>query len=199
VPGIKVGLPATPQDAYDMLRAAVADPDPTVLIEHRALYQHSGEVSTGGEVQRAEGARLHRSGADVTILTWGAILGDVLSAAEQLTAEGIEATVVDLRWLRPLDDAMIAQAVAASSGRVLVVHEATTSGGFGAEVAARISETHFDTLPGPVRRLGTPDARIPSAPVLQEALRPSVAGMVAAAREVARAVRADRVPAELAG
>ncbi len=199
VPGIKVGLPATPQDAYDMLRAAVADPDPTVIIEHRALYQHSDEVSTGGELQRAEGARLHRSGADVTILTWGAILGDVLSAAEQLTAEGIEATVVDLRWLRPLDDATIAQAVAAGSGRVLVVHEATTSGGFGAEVAARISETHFDTLTGPVRRLGMPDTRIPSAPVLQEALRPSVADVVAAAREVARSVRADRVPAGITG
>jgi 2-oxoisovalerate dehydrogenase E1 component len=176
--------------------AATAHPHPTVLIEHRSLYQQSGEVSTGGAGQRAEGARLHRSGADVTILTWGAILGDVLTAAEQLAAEGIEATVVDLRWLRPLDDATIAQAVAASSGRVLVVHEATTSGGFGAEVAARITEQHFDTLTGPVRRLGSPDTRIPSAPVLQDALRPSVAGIVAAARAVAGA---DRVPAGLAG
>ncbi|CCG02383.1 alpha-ketoacid dehydrogenase subunit alpha/beta [Blastococcus saxobsidens] len=196
VPGIKVGLPATPQDAYDMVRAAIADPDPTVLIEHRSLYQQSGEVSSGGAGQRAEGARLHRSGADLTILTWGAILGDVLTAAEQLAAEGVEATVVDLRWLRPLDDATIAQAVAASSGRVLVVHEATTSGGFGAEVAARITEQHFDTLTGPVRRLGTPDTRIPSAPVLQDALRPSLAGIVAAARAVAGA---DRVAAGLAG
>jgi 2-oxoisovalerate dehydrogenase E1 component len=193
VPGIKVGLPATPQDAYDMLRAAVGDPDPTIVIEHRALYQQNGEVATGGVTQRAEGARLHRDGADVTILTWGAVLGEVLAAAEDLAREGLQATVLDLRWLRPLDEESIARAVRAGGGRVLVVHEATTTGGFGAEVAAGVTERHFAELAGPVRRLGTPDVRMPSAPVLQQALLPSRESIAAAAREVAGGLRRDAV------
>lgn len=173
IPGIKVGLAATPQDAYDMLRASVADPDPTILIEFRELYQMTGPVETGGPVQLAEGARIHREGADVAIITWGATLHTALAAAELLGDRGISATVVDLRWLRPLDDAAIAQAVRATGGRVVVVHEATKTGGFGAEVAARITEQHFDYLDAPVVRLGTADVRMPSAPNLQEQLLPS--------------------------
>lgn len=196
VPGIKVGLPATPQDAYDMVRAAIADPDPTVIIEHRSLYQETGDVA-GGRVQRAEGARVRRTGADVAILTWGAVLREVLAAAERLESEGIEATVVDLRWLRPLDDVAIANAVTATSGRVLIVHEAATAGGFGAEVAARIGENQFGSLSTPVRRLGTPDVRMPAAPVLQQALLPSAGRIAAAAREVARPARKERFPAGL--
>jgi 2-oxoisovalerate dehydrogenase E1 component len=182
VPGLKVGLPATPQDAYDMTRAAVADPDPTVLIEHRALYQVSAPVVTGRVAQRAEGARLRREGSDLTILTWGAILGEVLAAADELAADGLTVTVLDLRWLRPLDDEAISRAVAAGAGRVLVVHEAHTTGGFGAEVAARVTEQHFHQLAGPVARLGTPAARMPSAPVLQEAILPSRARILQAAQ-----------------
>lgn len=195
VPGIKVGLPATAQDAYDMLRAAIADPDPTVVIEHRSLYQRTGKLFAGSVTQRAEGARQHREGANLTILTWGAILHDVLDAADDLAVEGIHATVIDLRWLRPLDDETIARAVIAGGGRILVVHEATTSGGFGAEVAARISERHFDALVGPVRRLGTPDVRMPSAPSLQAALLPTRTSIAVAAREVAAATQGATVGA----
>ncbi|UCR88187.1 alpha-ketoacid dehydrogenase subunit alpha/beta [Mycetocola spongiae] len=183
IPGIKVGLPATPQDAYDMLRAAVADPDPTVVIEARSLYQMEGEVNPNGPLQRVEGARTHREGADLVIFTWGAMLGTVLEAAELLeSTEGISARVVDLRWLRPLDDAAIAEAILATGGRVLIVHEATTTGGFGAEVAARIGESQFENLDGPVLRLGTPDIRMPSAPNLQDAVLPGIAAILAAAR-----------------
>lgn len=190
IPGIKVGLPATPQDAYDMTRAAVADPDPTVLIENRALYQVSDSVHFGAVTQRAEGARSHRDGGDLTIITWGGTLTSVLEAAGELDAHGISAGVLDLRWLRPLDDEAIARAVSASAGRILVVHEAHTSGGFGAEVAARISELHFDALVAPVARLGTPDVRMPSAPALQDALLPTPARIVQAARALVNAAPA---------
>ncbi|GAA3739126.1 alpha-ketoacid dehydrogenase subunit alpha/beta [Leifsonia bigeumensis] len=173
MPGIKVGLPSTPQDAYDMLRAAVADPDPTVLIEARELYQESASVEVGGPLQRAEGARVHRDGEDVAIITWGAMLHRALAAAERLQSESISATVLDLRWLRPLDEESIASVVERCRGRVLVVHEATETSGFGAEVVTRITERCFDELPSPVVRLGTPDVRMPSAPNLQQAVVPT--------------------------
>ncbi|MFE0420647.1 alpha-ketoacid dehydrogenase subunit alpha/beta [Streptomyces tendae] len=184
IPGIKVGMPATPQDAYAMTRSAVEDPDPTVLIEHRSMYQDSAEVAIGGDIERAEGARVRREGADVAIITWGSMLQPSLAAAENLSAAGIEATVLDLRWLRPLDDAALARVVAAAGGRVIVVHEATLSSGFGAEVAARITESHFDRLAAPVTRIGTPEVRMPSAPVLQESLLPSSNDIVAAAHKL---------------
>lgn len=181
VPGIKVGLPATPQDGYDMLRAAIADPDPTVIIEHRGLYQLVGDATTGSRLQRAEGARRHRDGTDATIITWGQVLHDVLAAADQLAETGIEAAVLDLRWLRPLDETAIAQAVEDGGGRVLIVHEATAFGGFGAEVAAGIAERHGDLLRSPVARLGGPDVRMPSAPNLQQAILPGISRIVASA------------------
>ncbi|WP_285245892.1 alpha-ketoacid dehydrogenase subunit alpha/beta [Pseudarthrobacter sp. efr-133-R2A-89] len=181
IPGIKVGLPATPQDAYNMTRAAIADPDPTILLENRALYQVSTPVDFGGVVERAEGARHHRDGKDLTIITWGSTLSLALEAAKELERDGISAGVLDLRWLRPLDLDAIARAVTASAGRILVVHEAHTSGGFGAEVAARITELHFEKLSAPVQRVGTPDVRMPSAPALQDALLPTTGRIVAAA------------------
>ncbi|MBY6362485.1 alpha-ketoacid dehydrogenase subunit alpha/beta [Rhodococcoides corynebacterioides] len=185
IPGIKVGLPATAQDAYAMTRAAVGDPDPTVLIEHRSLYQEAGPVTAGGRVESAAGARMHRDGTDVAIITWGAMLGTALTAADALAADGIEATVLDLRWLRPLDDEAIARVVAATSGRVLVVHEANLSGGFGAEVSARVTERHFGTLRGPVHRIGLDELRMPSAPALQAAVLPGAEDIVDAARKLA--------------
>lgn len=184
IPGIKVGMPATAQDGYTMTRSAIDDPDPTILIEHRSMYQDTEPVALGGEIERAEGARVRRDGSDVAIVTWGAMLKIALAAADELAASGIEATVLDLRWLRPLDDESIARVVAATSGRVVVVHEANVSGGLGAEVAARITEAHFDRLAAPVVRIGTPEVRMPSAPVLQEALLPSRSDIVDAARKL---------------
>jgi 2-oxoisovalerate dehydrogenase E1 component len=173
VPGLKVGVPSTAADGYQMPRAAVADPDPVMLVEARELYQRSGSVAVGGPAEAVGGARVHRDGRDVAILTWGPMLHRALAAAEQLAASGYEATVVDLRWLRPLDDETIDAAVRRSHGRVVVAHEANRTGGFGAEVAARISERHFDLLQAPVLRVATPDVRIPAAPALQAAVIPS--------------------------
>jgi 2-oxoisovalerate dehydrogenase E1 component len=188
IPGIKVGLPATPQDAYDMTRAAIADPDPTVLIEHRGFYQNAGEVRHGAATQTAAGAKLHRSGSDIALITWGSSLPNVLSAAEQLAAEGVQATVLDLRWLRPLDEKAIDEAVQSSGGRVLVVHEAPEYAGFGSEVVAQISQRHFGRLASPVQRLGAIESRIPASPVLQDAALPTIASIV----EAARTMVADR-------
>jgi 2-oxoisovalerate dehydrogenase E1 component len=184
IPGLKVGVPATPADGYAMTRAAVADPDPVLLAEARELYQLTGPVPTGGSPQATAGARIHRQGSDIAILTWGPMLHRALSAANRLADAGTEACVVDLRWLRPLDDSTIDAVVRQCRGRVIVAHEANLTGGFGAEVAARINERHFGTLTAPVRRIGAPDVRIPAAPALQQAVLPSADWLVDAAREM---------------
>jgi 2-oxoisovalerate dehydrogenase E1 component len=185
IPGLRVGAAATPQDAHAMLRAAVAEDDPVILFESRALYQSKGSVRLGGERESVGGARLRRTGDDVAIISWGRTSLLAEEAADRLAGEGIAATVLDLRWLSPLDDAAITAAVE-RTGRVLVTHEANVTGGFGAEIAARIGERAFDHLDAPVRRLGAPDTRIPPSPVLQGALLPSVDTIARAAAELAR-------------
>ncbi|WP_378143952.1 thiamine pyrophosphate-dependent enzyme [Cnuibacter sp. UC19_7] len=184
IPGIKVGMPTSPQDAYAMTLAAIEDPDPVVLIEHRAMYQETGTVALAGPTEIVGGARERRSGDDVSIITWGSMVSASLEAADTLAQSGIEATVLDLRWFRPLDTEAIARAVANSGGRVVIAHEAFVTGGFGAEVAALISDRHFGQLSAPIARVGTPDVRMPSAPSLQEAVVPGAKDIVAAAHRV---------------
>jgi 2-oxoisovalerate dehydrogenase E1 component len=184
IPGLRVGIPSTPQDAHSMLRAAVADDDPVVLFEARALYQRRQAVTVGGPCEAVGGARVRREGDDLAIFSWGPTALAAEEAADSLAARGIHATVVDLRWLSPLDDETIGAAVARTN-RVLVAHEANVTGGFGAEIAARIGERHFGDLDAPVRRVGAPDVRIPPAPVLQEALLPSAASIEQAAERLA--------------
>ena len=191
VPGIKVGLPTTPQDAYDMLRAAITDPDPTVVIEHRALYQSTGPVVTSDRaVERAEGAKIRRQGSDAVIIAWGTVVDDALAAAELLAQEGIEVAVLDLRWVRPLDLESIDAAVQASCGRVVVAHQASQFAGFGAEVAAQVTERHFATLAGPVVRVAGAEVRIPSAPSLQAKVIPTAETLASAVRSLAAKVMA---------
>jgi 2-oxoisovalerate dehydrogenase E1 component len=184
IPGIKVGLPSNAHDAYQMLRAAVADPDPVILIESRSLYLVKGYVDTNAAKESAGGARIRKTGKDLAIITWGKNVPMVLEAADELQAEGISVAVLDLRWLNPLDEKSMAEIVGASSGKLLIVHEANKTGGFGAEVSARLSENYPGLLTAPVKRLATLDSRIPSSPILQGALIPSVAKIVEAAREL---------------
>ncbi len=167
-----------------MLRAAIGDPDPTIVIEARSLYQGKGEVSLLDAAPPIGGAAFRRRGSHLAIISWGAMSLEAEKAADLLADDGIAATVLDLRWLAPLDDDAIAAAVSAGGGRVIVVHEANRTGGFGGELAARIGERHFDRLRAPVRRLATPDVRIPAAPVLREALIPRADTIVASAREL---------------
>jgi 2-oxoisovalerate dehydrogenase E1 component len=184
IPGLRIGVPSTPQDAHSMLRAAVADEDPVVLFEARALYQRKQMVRLGGRREAVGGARVRREGGDLAILCWGPMALAAEEAADALADRGIEATVVDLRWLAPLDDEAIAEAVVRTN-RVIVAHEANLTGGFGAEIAARIGERHFGDLDAPVRRVGAPDARIPPTPALQGALLPSARSIERAAEELA--------------
>jgi 2-oxoisovalerate dehydrogenase E1 component len=184
IPGIKVGLPATPQDAYQMTLAAIEDPDPTVLIEFRSLYQLTGDVVVGGPIEPTFGARRYGDGSDIALITWGSMLHTVLESAEILRSEGINVSVLDLRWVNPIDDEAIGQIVTDAGGRVMIVHEANVTGGFGGEIAARISERHFADLVVPIIRLGTQDTRIPAAPSLQAAVIPGVASITDAARKL---------------
>ncbi len=181
IPGIFVGMPARAQDAYDMLRAAAAASDPVILIEARALYQRREDVVFDKEPDPIGTARLVRDGHDVAIITWGTTVLKAMEAADRLSAAGIDAALLDLRWLSPLDQAAISTVTMRCGGRVLVVHEANRTGGVGAEIAARITERHGDAL---VRRLATPDVRIPASPVLQAALLPNADAIVAAARAI---------------
>ena len=184
IPGIKVGMPSTPQDAFSMTRAAIAHPDPVVIIESRELYLSSGPVNIEAPVEAVGGARLRRPGKDLLIVTWGRMTHAVLEAASRLGSEGIEASVLELRWISPLDEESIASALRLTEGRVLIVHEANVSGGFGAEVSARIAENHSEYLRAPIRRLGLPNSRVPASPALQEALLPGPDDIVRAAREL---------------
>jgi pyruvate dehydrogenase E1 component beta subunit/2-oxoisovalerate dehydrogenase E1 component len=178
-PGLRVGLPSNPQDAYEMLRAAVASDDPVIVLESRALYQTEAEVSLSGEVEKIGGARVVRQGGDVTIVTWSRMVQEAESAATTLSDRGIHTEVIDLRWLSPLDFDTVLRSVEKTS-RLVIVHEANRSGGFGAEVAAQVSELGLWFLEAPIERVAAPDVRIPAAPVLQRAVIPSAKTIVAA-------------------
>jgi pyruvate/2-oxoglutarate/acetoin dehydrogenase E1 component len=183
-PGLRIGMPATAQDAYDMLLTAVASDDPTLIIENRSLYfGQRTPVTLGGPIAPLGGARVARGGSDLTIVTWSAMLGRAMEAAEALAAEGIDAEVIDLRWLNPLDTAAVAASVA-RTGKLLVAHEANVTGGFGAEIVARIAGQCWSSLTAAPVRVGTPDLRIPAAPHLQAAAIPGAGAVVRAARDL---------------
>lgn len=183
IPGLRVGMASNPADAYAMTRAAIAHPDPVILIESRAIYGRRGPVDLDAPVEGVGGARLLRGGDALAIISWGRMVDAALAAADRLTADGADASVLDLRWLSPLDDESIAEVVSRCS-RVLICHEANVTGGFGAEVAARIADVHLYELDAPVRRVGSPDVRFPSAPILQQALLPDADDIIAAAQDL---------------
>ena len=185
VPGLKVGMPSSAHEAFAMTRAAINDDDPVILIESRALYAQKDLVDTTAELEPAAGARWLRRGADLLIVTWGRMVAECLAAAEALAESGVEAGVLDLRWLAPLDFDAVRDGLA-GGGKVLVVHEANLTGGFGAEVAARIGQECFEMLDGPVTRLAAPDLRWPSSPVLQQGALVTAERIAAAALTLAR-------------
>lgn len=184
IPGLRVGLPATPQDAYDILRSAVASPDPCIVFEARGLYQMSAPVITSKPVDPIGRADLKRQGSDAVIVTWGTMVRVALEAAESLEKSGSKVGVLDLRWLSPLDERALRQAVVEAGGRVVVAHEANQTGGFGAEIAARIHEMLGEQMSLKVRRVATPNVRMPAAPILAQQLLPNAARIVAAVQAV---------------
>jgi acetoin:2,6-dichlorophenolindophenol oxidoreductase subunit beta len=183
VPGIKVVMPATAADAMGLLRAAVADPNPVLVLEHKLLYKERGPVPPGHRVPLGTAA-VRRRGSDLTIVATSVMVGRSLAAAEELAGEGIEVTVVDPRTITPLDEATILAEVAAT-GKALLVQEGVRTGGFVAEIAARIAESDtFHALKAPVVRLCGLDVPMPYAPELEKAAVPQVPDIVAAARQL---------------
>ncbi len=186
VPGLKVVEPTTPHDVKGMLLAAIADPDPVIVFEHKLLYKEKGPVPEGHYTTPLDKAAVRRVGRDLTIAAMGVMAPRSVEAANALAEEGIEAEVIDLRSLRPLDTRTIIASVKKTS-RLLCVYEGAKPFGVGAEVSAAIAESEaFDYLDAPILRLGGADAPIPYSPVLEKAAVPQVPDIVAAARGLAR-------------
>ena len=173
VPGLKIVAPATALDAKGLMTAAIRDPDPVIYLEHKFLYRRIKEEIPEGELVVPIGrARRAREGNDLSILSYGAMLHVALEAAEAAAKEGISVDVLDLRTLLPLDEEAIV-ASAAKTGKVIVLYEATRTGGPGGEVAALIAERAFEYLDAPVLRIAPPDTPVPYSPPLEEYFLPS--------------------------
>jgi pyruvate dehydrogenase E1 component beta subunit len=178
VPGLRILAPATVADARWMLAPALADPDPVVIFEHGSLYTVEGDPGPGPvDIERAA---VRRPGRDLTLLAYGGTVATALDAAEALAADGVEAEVVDLRVLRPLDVETIVGSVVRTH-RAVVVDEGWRTGGLSAEVAARVAEDAFWELDAPVERVATVEVPIPYAQHLEQAALPQVPAVVAAA------------------
>jgi pyruvate/2-oxoglutarate/acetoin dehydrogenase E1 component len=181
VPGLKVVMPATPEDAKGLLLAAIDDPNPVIVLEHKLLYRTSGPVAEDAFRVPLGQTAVRRTGADVTIVATGVMVSRALEAAETLSREGIEASVIDPRTLTPLDIDPILEDVS-RTGRVLLVQEAPGHGGYTGEIAARIAESPaLYRLLAPIKRLSGLDVPIPYAPQLEAAAVPQVPGIVDAA------------------
>ncbi|NIH88294.1 alpha-ketoacid dehydrogenase subunit beta [Amycolatopsis granulosa] len=186
VPGLKVVMPATPADAKALLLAAIADPNPVIVLEHKLLYKQSGPVPEAATPARLGEAAVRRRGTDLTIVATGVMVPRSLEAADELAADGIEASVVDPRSLKPLDGKSIVDDVT-RTGRALLVQEAPKTAGFMAEIAATIGESPaFGHLRAPISRLCGLDVPIPYAPQLERAAVPQVADIVRAATDLVR-------------
>jgi 2-oxoisovalerate dehydrogenase E1 component beta subunit len=187
VPGLKMAAPSTPYDAKGLLRASIRDDDPVLFFEHKLLYRRlKEELPVDEEILVPLGeARLHREGTDVSIITYGAMVHRSAEAADTLAEEdGIDAEILDLRSLRPLDVEAIARTVR-KTGRALVVHEAPKFGGFAGEITARISEEAFEWLDAPVRRVTALDTPVPYSPPLEDYYLPQAGDIATAARWLA--------------
>jgi 2-oxoisovalerate dehydrogenase E1 component beta subunit len=183
VPGLKIVAPGTAADAKGLMTAAIRDPDPVIYLEHKFLYRRIKEDIPDGELVVPIGkARLARPGKDVSIVTYAAMLHVAVEAAEAAARDGIEVEVLDLRTLLPLDEEAIL-ATAAKTGKVIVLHEATRTGGPGGEIAAVIAERAFEYLDAPVVRMAPPDTPVPYSPPLEEYFLPN-------AEKVGKAIRA---------
>jgi pyruvate/2-oxoglutarate/acetoin dehydrogenase E1 component len=182
VPGLKVVCPATPADAKGLLVSAIEDPNPVLYFEHKHLYRRvKGEVPEERYTTPIGEARIHAEGSDVTVVTWGAMLYTAEEAASELGDVSVE--IVDLRTVLPWDKQTVLASVRKTS-KVLVLHEDTLTGGFGAEIAATIAEEAFEDLDAPPRRLAAPDTPVPFSPELERAFIPQADDVAAALREL---------------
>jgi pyruvate/2-oxoglutarate/acetoin dehydrogenase E1 component len=183
IPGLRIVAPATLEDARGMLWTALQDPDPVLIFEHALLYNLAGELPADAGAVDIDRAQVRRPGRDLSLITYGGSLGKAMIAAEQLAAKSVEAEVVDLRALRPLDEATVLSSVA-KTRRALIVDEGWRSGGLSAEISARIMEGAFYELDAPVARLCSAEVPIPYPKHLEDAALPQVPGIVAAAERL---------------
>jgi 2-oxoisovalerate dehydrogenase E1 component beta subunit len=182
VPGLRVVIPSSPRRAYGQLLAAIRDPDPVVFLEPKRIYRaFKEEVADDGASAALDRCEVLRDGSDVTLVGWGASIRECLAAADALDGEGVAAQVIDVATLKPLDEDTILDAVA-RTGRCVIVHEAPLTGGFGAEIAARLADRGLTTLLAPVKRVAGYDTVMPL-PRLEAHYMPGTRAVLAAARE----------------
>jgi pyruvate/2-oxoglutarate/acetoin dehydrogenase E1 component len=181
IPGLKVVAPSTPRDVMGLFAAAVRDPDPVLFFEHKSLYSLKGEVEDGEILDELGKAATRREGKDVTIVALAAMVPRALAAAEQLASEGVEATVIDLRSLVPLDVSAVAASIA-STGHLVTVEENPRLCGWGAELSSIIAEENLFDLDGPIVRVTTPHVPLPAADALEDAAMPSASRIVEGVR-----------------
>jgi 2-oxoisovalerate dehydrogenase E1 component beta subunit len=181
MPGLRVVIPSSPQRAYGLLLAAIRDPDPVVFLEPKRIYRAvKQEVEDDGVAMSLDDCFVLREGGDLTLVTWGAMVKETLAAADRLHAEGVSAEVIDVATLKPLDAETILGSVE-KTGRCVIVHEAALTGGFGAEIAARLAEKGLLSLQAPVERVAGYDTIMPLFKN-EHHYMPSEARIVAAAR-----------------
>jgi len=178
-PGLRVVIPATPADAKGLLKTCIRQDDPVVFLEHESLYGVKGEVPDGEHLVPLGQANVMREGKDVTLISYSKCVYDAMAAAEALENEGIDAEVIDLRTLNPLDIDTVIDSVK-KTGKAIVIYEGWRTGGAGAEIAAQIYEAAFDHLDAPVERIATLDTPIPYNARLERAALPSPADIVKA-------------------
>ncbi len=184
-PGLKMVYPSTAYDAKGLIKAAIRDPDPVLYFEHKFLYRRIKEkLPTEDFTVEIGKAATRREGDDMSIITYGAMVYTALDAAEVLAKEGIEVEVIDLRSILPFDEDAILE-TAKKTGKIIVLHEATLTGGPGGEIVSRIAEKAFDYLDGPIVRIAPPDTPVPYSPPLEEFFLPNVDKVVAKARKLA--------------
>ena len=184
-PGLKLVCPATPADAKGLLVQAIRDPNPVLFFEHKHLYRRiKGEVPEERYTTPFGKARVHREGDDITLVTWGAMVYTAEEAAQQLDDAGVSVEIIDLRTVMPWDKAAVLES-ARKTSKVLVLHEDTRTGGFGAEIAATVAEEAFEDLDAPVRRIAAPDTPVPFSPPLEKAFIPQVDDVTKGLRELA--------------
>ncbi|VBB45593.1 2-oxoisovalerate dehydrogenase subunit beta [uncultured Desulfatiglans sp.] len=182
-PGLKVVMPATAADAKGLLKSAIRDPNPVIFIEDIMLYFVPGAVPEEEYLIPIGKADVKRQGKDVTVATWSKMLGVAMKAADQLARDGIEIEIVDLRTLVPLDKDTLLGSIR-KTGRLVVLHEATRTGGFAGEVAALAMEEAFESLKAPLRRVTGPDIPVPASPPLERFYMPDEEKLIAAVKDI---------------
>ncbi len=172
VPGLKVAIPATPYDAKGLLKTAIRDNNPVIFFEHQQLMAMAGGVPEDEYLIPFGKADIKREGSDITVISYSFMLHRVIRAADELAKQGVEVEIIDPRTLSPLDLDTILKSLE-KTGRLLIVHQACTTGGFGAEIAAQVAERGFELLTGPIHRLGALDVPVPYSPVLENFVIPN--------------------------